>query len=144
RGADRPRPRSALHRRRRRPPPTRPTGHVPRTFTSPVPPAHSASRVYWSTAWTALIRTSGTTARPSDLQLGDVVGGEVAVPGGLDGLAGGVRAVDDHGHGGDVRTGLAERLAGGEHAAAGGGGVLDRDHATAGDVRSLDAALQPV
>src|SRR5699024_3963955 len=89
RGADRPRPRSALHRRRRRPPPTRPTGHVPRTFTSPVPPAHSASRVYWSTAWTALIRTSGTTARPSDLQLGDVVGGEVAVPGGLDGLAGG-------------------------------------------------------
>src|SRR5699024_2614068 len=81
---------------------------------------------------------------PSDLQLGDVVGGEVPVPGGLDGLAGGVRAVDDHGHRGDVRTGLGEGLAGGEHAAAGGGGVLDRDHATAGDVRSLDAALQPV
>src|SRR5699024_2947539 len=108
------------------------TGHVPRAFTSPVPPAHSARQ-----AW----RTLAPGSAPSDLQLGDVVGGEVPVPGGLDGLAGGVRAVDDHGHRGDVRTGLGEGLAGGEHAAAGGGGVLDRDHATAGDVRSLDAAL---
>src|SRR5699024_2676518 len=46
RGADRPRPRSALHRRRHRPPRIRQARHVPRTFTSPVPPAHAAVRVY--------------------------------------------------------------------------------------------------
>src|SRR5699024_5246583 len=80
--------------------------------------------------------------RSSDLQLGDVVGGQVAVSGGLDCLAGGFGAVDDHGDRGDLGSGLAQRLAGGQHAAAGGGGVLHGHDPAAGDIGAFDASLQ--
>src|SRR5690606_9930089 len=59
-------------------------------------------------------------------------------------LGGPGTAVDDHRDGDDLSAGLPDGLDGGESRAAGGGGVLDHQHAAARDVGALDPALQPV
>ena len=68
----------------------------------------------------------------------------VCQPLGLDRLPGSGVAVDDHRHPDHVGPGLAQRLDRGQHRAAGGAGVLHRQHPAALDRRTLDPPLQAV